>query len=595
MKVKGSWIVSKFVRVLLMLLLQFSIPPIPYAKAAPADGETLESAVSNAVRLYLGAPPRYGLVISNVKTIGEWSYGTIGVMAAPVDGAGPQGLLFLARNSDGNWQVAIEHTTTFNSWLAQTPDSLVSANAKKIMDGNRPSGDGSALLSLPWAPGETWQLYGGPHNNDGDDANGNPITARPWSAIDFARAGGRVHAAREGIAYLACANFVLIRHLDGWETGYYHLNNIAVSNEQFVSRGQYLGDISSLSGCGGTARGAHVHFTLRLNGVFQETNGRDIGGWTVQEGSAPYQGCMQRITTGARQCAPSGQIYNDDTIGSGGCSFDNYQIVLYSDLSYTGSCTTLGVGDYANAAAMGFADNDAESILLGNNVQAVLCKDENFLGGCATVTSNVDNLDTTPVGRNQLSSLKVQTRYACYTLVTNVNPFGAGAVGKAPAPDCGSGSQYTVGTVVQLAATATNAYTFTNWTGDASGSANPITVTMTANKSVTANFLRACYSLTTNQNPAGGGTVLTEPSPNCTGTQYTLGTLVGLKAVASGAYTFTNWSGDVSGTANPIFFNIDNNKSVTANFINSSLTFRIYLPMVVQPTSSFTNALQSGD
>jgi len=50
------------------------------------------------------------------------------------------------------------------------------------------------------------------------------------------------------------------------------------------------------------------------------------------------------------------------------------------------------------------------------------------------------------------------------------------------------GPNYLEGTVVTLTATPNSGYTFTGWSGDHSGTTNPATITMTANKIVTANF-----------------------------------------------------------------------------------------------------------
>ncbi len=47
---------------------------------------------------------------------------------------------------------------------------------------------------------------------------------------------------------------------------------------------------------------------------------------------------------------------------------------------------------------------------------------------------------------------------------------------------------YTSGATVQLTATPNTGYTFTSWSGDATGSVSPLTVTMNANKNITANF-----------------------------------------------------------------------------------------------------------
>ncbi len=74
---------------------------------------------------------------------------------------------------------------------------------------------------------------------------------------------------------------------------------------------------------------------------------------------------------------------------------------------------------------------------------------------------------------------------ACYTLNVNENPPGSGSV-NAPPQTCLGG--YLAGTVVQLMAVPGSGYVFSNWSGDAGGSSNPVSVTMDAHKSVTANM-----------------------------------------------------------------------------------------------------------
>lgn len=53
--------------------------------------------------------------------------------------------------------------------------------------------------------------------------------------------------------------------------------------------------------------------------------------------------------------------------------------------------------------------------------------------------------------------------------------------------------QYKEGTAVSVTSLPETHYLFTNWSGDASGSANPIMVTLNSDKSVMANFLRIIY------------------------------------------------------------------------------------------------------
>lgn len=47
---------------------------------------------------------------------------------------------------------------------------------------------------------------------------------------------------------------------------------------------------------------------------------------------------------------------------------------------------------------------------------------------------------------------------------------------------------------------------------------------------------------------------------------YDLGTQVTVKAIPNSGYQFDSWSGDVTGTSNPITINMDNDKSITATF-----------------------------
>lgn len=168
---------------------------------------------------------------------------------------------------------------------------------------------GSPMLSLPWRVGEMWRLTGGPHGHTGN-------AKAVWSAVDFAgpRAGTMVRAARDGIVVRPCANLVEIRHADGWMTSYYHLADIAVRAGEHVARGAYLGRTSAQAGCGGSATGPHVHFTLWRYGKPVAIDGHELGDWTVRSGSRQYLGCLVRGAE--RRCAPSTGVLNNGAIGS---------------------------------------------------------------------------------------------------------------------------------------------------------------------------------------------------------------------------------------------------------------------------------------
>ena len=59
------------------------------------------------------------------------------------------------------------------------------------------------------------------------------------------------------------------------------------------------------------------------------------------------------------------------------------------------------------------------------------------------------------------------------------------------------------GTWVQLTAVAAAGYRFDHWTGDLTGSTNPASISMTANRSVTAVFIQT-FTLTVQSSPVAG-------------------------------------------------------------------------------------------
>jgi hypothetical protein len=122
---------------------------------------------------------------------------------------------------------------------------------------------------------------------------------------------------------------------------------------------------------------------------------------------------------------------------------------------------------------------------------------------------------------------------------------------------------YDTGTQVSITATADSSYRFSRWTGDVPAgheNDNPVAITMDSDKSVTANFIKQ-YTLTIAT--TAGGT--TNPAP---GTHtYDTGTQVTISCTPDANYRFSHWSGDATGTTEPLAVTMDSDKSITANFI----------------------------
>ncbi len=118
---------------------------------------------------------------------------------------------------------------------------------------------------------------------------------------------------------------------------------------------------------------------------------------------------------------------------------------------------------------------------------------------------------------------------------------------------------YTSGGTATLTAIGAPGYGFTGWTGDASGTANPLSLLMNSDKTVGANFTRQ-FTLTTTTLNNGSITGIAADGKYFTETTATL------TAIPAANYVFTGWTGDASGTANPLSIPMDSDKTIGATF-----------------------------
>jgi LasA protease len=192
-----------------------------------------------------------------------------------------------------------------NPWLrAQTVEPLYPTDLKQ------------PVLELPYKPGASWSLSGGPHSAWGPDG--------ALAALDFAPPSN-FHGCAESIEWITAsapglvvrsANGVVIVDLDGdgyeqtgWAILYLH-----VATKDRVTKGTWLNQddrIGHPSCEGGLATGTHVHVARKYNGEWILADGPMpfvLSGWTTHAGEKPYLGQLTKDNMVA-EASTSGTMY----------------------------------------------------------------------------------------------------------------------------------------------------------------------------------------------------------------------------------------------------------------------------------------------
>src|SRR5690625_3987714 len=155
---------------------------------------------------------------------------------------------------------------------------------------------------------------------------------------------------------------------------------------------------------------------------------------------------------------------------------------------------------------------------------------------------------------------EVTAMFERITYPLTIELIGEGTVEEEILP--GKTTDYEIGTVVQLTAVPDENYLFYEWSGDIPAdekSMNPVTVTMNAPKTVTAEF-REGFELKTQVVPEGAGVI--EPGSGV----FIDGSTVTVEATPEYGWRFDRWSGGLSGSANPGEVTMSGDLNVTGHF-----------------------------
>ena len=203
--------------------------------------------------------------------------------------------------------------------------------------------------------------------------------------------------------------------------------------------------------------------------------------------------------------------------------------------------------------------DQANPVAYGTTVQATATPSNGcyFIqwGGAASGTEN-------PVSFAVITTNPV---VAIFTPPVSVATAGAGSVSISPAQ-----MSYPSPSVLTITATASNGWNFLNWAGDASGTSNPLSLTVDAPKQVSAVFGTSVGTAV-----IGSGTVELYPA-----NPAPYGAVVRATAVPSSGSYFVSWGGAITGTNNPSSFSVINTNVVRAIFTalpanSAALTVRL--------------------
>ena len=216
-----------------------------------------------------------------------------------------------------------------------------------------------------------------------------------------------------------------------------------------------------------------------------------------------------------------------------------YLTVLGIDRTVTTAVAPVGAG----AVTGGGTYRQGSSVTLA----ATAASSQRFTGWSGDVTGAANPLTFTVGAQNYAVVANFTPR--TFAVTASVTPAGAGLV-------TGAGT-YPAGATATLIATPDATHRWVGWTGDVSSPANPLAWVVTGDVSLVANFVATSFALTTNA--SAGGTV----TPGGT---YPAGTLVTITATPDATHRFTDWTGDVSGTATTLAVLLDRDKFAQGNF-----------------------------
>jgi len=226
----------------------------------------------------------------------------------------------------------------------------------------------------------------------------------------------------------------------------------------------------------------------------------------------------------------------------------NGQIIYSQTVSLIGTAQVTIVGGFPGGIA--FYTLDGSTPTAGSPIYAgpIAVTNTATVQAMSLSSDFMQSADAIPITVQILPTYQLQT-----------SAVGSGTVSANPAS-----GPYMSNSVVMLTATAAQYWAFDHWQGDATGNANPLSVTMNGPLNIQAVFVRAAYPLTISA--PGGGTVTANGQVIAPATFYPVGSAVTVAATASNGWSLLGWLGNASGTNNPLNVIMNQSNNIQAIF-----------------------------
>ncbi len=258
------------------------------------------------------------------------------------------------------------------------------------------------------------------------------------------------------------------------------------------------------------------------------------------------------------------------TISGSGVSDQTVTVTQAGSAAYLNlSTTTVSVAYTAGATGTFSITSNTTWTITDNQTWLTLSTAGGSNDATITVTATANSSASTRTATVTVSGTGVSTQTVTvtqagiptYTIGLTVSPVSSGTT-------TGAGI-YNEGTSVTITSTPASGYQFVNWTeGGTSVSTNAsYTFTISANRTLVANFSLLTYTIATSSSPVLGGTT-------SGGGLYTYGATATVTATPATGYQFVNWTqaGSAVSTSVSYSFPVSANRTLVANFSLISYT-----------------------